>query len=92
MALTNKIEKTVELPHEPGEWIKVRMPSAFMSARASEMSLTDGTLFLLEKCVLAWSYPDLLTRENLEELDNETVIVIRNALFPSIDEEERKNA
>jgi len=92
MALTNKVEMTVELPHEPGEWIRIRQPSAFMLARSSEIeSIAESTAVLLEQCILAWSYPEPVTRENIEELDSASVRAIKDVLFPLEVEAERKN-
>lgn len=36
MALTNKVTKRVELPHEEGQWIQVRMPGLLILDRARE--------------------------------------------------------
>ena len=77
--LTNKAQKRVELPHEPGEWVEVRMPSMLIMDKAS-----DGPhpwLGLLTACIQAWSYDAEVTEETIGELDAETVQVLNGALL-----------
>ena len=89
--LTNKLEKTVELPHEPGQWVKVRMPSGFMKLRSADMSNIDGGLYLFESCILGWSYDEPVTREAIWELDDHTIQLILTALLIPEPETDRKN-
>lgn len=37
MALTNRIVRRVDLPHEPGQWVEIRMPSLGILDRAREV-------------------------------------------------------
>ena len=45
---------------------------------------------LLIDCILAWSYPDPLTRENIGELDEVTVKLLVNVLVPADTEAKQK--
>ena len=121
--ITSKATKRVDLPHEPGEWIDVRMPSLNILNRARqtqsrgaielmqgvdmallntfgdradvaaprERSAEYDALTLLKGCITAWSYPEPLSYENIDELDEETVSAVVAVLLPPVVEEERKN-
>lgn len=119
MALTHRIVKRVELEHEPGQWIQVRMPSLAILDRARQarsrqaIELVAGIdlsqlrpsasqasaasepdydwQVLLSGCILAWSYEDSVTPENVAELDAVTVRVLMAELVPTENEAERKN-
>ena len=87
--LTNKVVKRVELPHEPGEWVEVRMPSMLIMDKASDAA--HPWMGLLEACILSWSYEEPPTAEAISELDSETVHVLNRALLGG-NEEATKNA
>ena len=90
MALTSKIEIKVDLPHEPGEWITLRMPSVSMMAGLDLEQAIESTITVLQQCVKAWSYAEPVTPDNVADLDLETVRVLEAVLFRR-DEDERKN-
>ena len=88
--LTGKVIKRVELPHEPGEWVEVRMPSLSIWNRVAED--THGWRALLEGCVLRWSYDDPVTPDNIADLDSETVEVLTSAVQSYGTKAEQKNS
>lgn len=97
--LTSRTTETVRLPNEPGEWIKVRMPSADIIADASEAGNDIRvSIAALQRCILEWSYKEEdgtaipVTPENVADLDADTVQLLGNVLFPTHPDEERKNS
>ncbi len=88
--LTSKAVTRVQLPDEPGAWIEVRLPSIGILSKADAASQIDGvsenyarSLYLMKACILAWSYPDEVTPENIEDLDGPSMSLVLGALFPS---------
>ncbi len=82
--LTNKAIRRVALPHEPGEWIDVRMPSIKILGDAQRQHGDDAiglTLALVVACVTAWSYEDPVTADNVQELDGETARLVAETLM-----------
>ena len=90
MALTGKIIKRVELPHEPGQWITVRMPSMLIFDQALEGD--HRWLTFLTACIQEWSYEEPVTPDNIGELDPETVRVLSAALNGTEPDDASKNA
>ena len=92
MALMSKATKRVELTHEPGQWIDVRLPSFYMVQHTADLTYDWPKLF--ESCIKAWSYEEPVTPENILELDVSTVSLLIEELFPSIQTEEdiKKNS
>ena len=95
--LTSRVKQTIPLPHEEGQWIKVRMPSVqMMKGVREDTDNVELTLRVLSKCIIEWSYaeedgtPIPVTDENVEDLDVETVRVVESVLFPK-SEGDRKN-
>jgi hypothetical protein len=89
--LTSKHLKKVDLPHEPGEWIEVKMPSVG-DLRAVDMTNSiQSTLDALCSCIKAWSYDEDVTPENIADLDPPTITFLETVLFPPQTEAERKN-
>lgn len=119
--LTHRVTKRIDLAHEPGAWIEVRMPGKAILDNAREAGMrktlervagidlsqykdlapqtereanpADGLDWqvLLGECVIAWSYGDPVTPENIAELDEVTVGVVIDALIPILTEAEQKN-
>ena len=89
--LTNRIEKQVDLEHEPGEWIRVRMPSVAMLADVDRTDGLKATIDVLKLCILSWSYDAEVTPENVGELDVVSVQALEAVLFPAQNEADRKN-
>lgn len=61
-------EIELPIPHEPGEWIKIR------PARTGDVEGTTGDEFdvmvqMLDKIIIAWSYPDPVTKETIRLID-----------------------
>jgi hypothetical protein len=121
MALTNRVTKRVDLVHEPGQWVDIRMPSLAILDAAKVIGLhrmlesvkgLDLSQFermqskpqesdpgsgydwqtLLGACVVAWSYGEPVTPENIRELDEATVKALLALLVPLDTEADRKNA
>lgn len=95
--LTSRVKKRIELPHEEGQWIDVRMPSVNMMTGVREAADNVAlTIAVLEKCIVAWSYTEEdgtaipVTPENVGDLDIETVRVVEAVLFAR-SEAEQKN-
>ena len=118
--LTHRLIKRVELEHETGAWVEVRMPSFSILERAREvrsrkaMALMSGVdlqalkglssdveqqaapadaydrAVLLQACMVAWSYAEPLTPDNVAELDEQTVGAVIAVLLPSESEDTRK--
>ena len=97
--LTSKHIKQIDIPNEPGEWVKVRMPSLGIIQGAQRHAPGDVTdqdvrasyavIPLLQACVLSWSYEEPVTPENVADLDPQTAAALVNALMA---EDDRKNA
>lgn len=82
--LTSKVVRRVDLEKEPGEWVEVRMPSMLILDQVfsqKESSVGYGWNYLLEQCVLRWSYKEKVTPENIADLDQATVQQITAVLF-----------
>ena len=100
--LTSKHLKTVEVPGEPGEWVKVRMPSLGIIQETQrglpgdvldpDMRSAFAIIPMLQACVLEWSYPEPVTPENVADLDAGTAAALVSALMAGPDEVERKNS
>ena len=88
--LTNKVIKRVELPHEPGEWVEVRMPSMLIMDTSSDQPHT--WLALMVACIQAWSYDEPVSPETISELDAETIHILNRALMGGSDQDATKNA
>lgn len=87
--LTHKIVRRIELEHEPGAWIEARSPSVAIMAQAHEAP--SVLIATLQACILAWSYEDPVTPENVAELDPETATAVWRALMTR-PEDEGKNS
>ena len=73
MALVVKQDKRIEHPTEPGAWAVIRVPlSAGDLASARDGSAVAMTLDILPHVIIEWSYPEPITRENVERLDGPT--------------------
>lgn len=79
MALIDPKEtRRVPIPHEPDEWVVLRPITARdladlqREAAAGKLTPAENTNRILLKVLLSWSYPDLITLENLERLDHQT--------------------
>jgi hypothetical protein len=84
MITTNSVTR-IELPHEPGQWIEARRPSikdTLIAGKSGDHEM-DVALSLLQACVVAWSYGEAVTAENIAALDTETAGVVMKALNPS---------
>lgn len=93
MALTSHDVKRLDLPHEPGQWVDIRMPSLRMLHEMSKIEDSyEGMVKLIASCVTAWSYGDDVTEADVWDLDAETAGVIGKALNPSKTEDEEKNS
>lgn len=72
--LTSKAIKRIDLPHEPGEWIEVKMPSLSV---LEAVGLGEGEIsqsrIMLQKCIVGWSYSDPVNNETIDDLDFRTV-------------------
>ena len=100
--LTSKSVKRIELEHEPGEWVEVRMPSIGIIQRAQRVAneapgdvdarASYAVLPMLEACILTWSYPEPVTADNIADLDAQTVTVLTTALMSDLTEDGRKNS
>lgn len=122
MVLTHHVIKHIDLGHEPGEWIEVRLPSldikerghdAWLRKTVDRMSGMDFSRLatvpsperderddsgpsydwqtMLQACVVAWSYADPVTPENVIELDDQTVNAVMAVLVPRETAGDQKN-
>lgn len=98
MALTKGL--VTRVPVDGGKaWIEVRRPSVRIMGELQRATL-DGSLsggeqlvFLMERCITAWSYSDEVTAENIGDLDPETAVLLEQQLLKAAEsEDERKNA
>ena len=97
--LTAKHVKTIDVPGEEGQWVKVRMPSlsiiqdsqrqAPADERDAEIRASYAVIPLLQRCVLEWSYDEPVTPENVADLDPSTAAALVTALMEQPD---RKNS
>lgn len=93
MALTSQHLKQLDIPHEEGQWVKVRMPSLRMLHEMSKHEDTyDGMVKMIAGCVAEWSYDAPVTEEAVWDLDAETAGFIGKALNPNRTEDEEKNS
>lgn len=93
MALTSHLTKRLDLPHEPGEWVEVRMPSLRMLHELSAYDDSyEGMVKLVSQCVLSWSYPVGVSEDSIWDLDAETAGFIAKALNAAKSEDEEKNS
>ena len=93
MALTSRVTKRLELPHEPGEWVDIRMPSL---RDLHEMQKLDdtyaGMVKLISQCVVGWSYEADVTEDTVWDLDAETAGYIGTALNAAKTDDDEKNS
>lgn len=91
MALTSQQTKRLELPHEEGAWIEVRMPSIGIMQRVRQWTDENGgagsgfaqigaAIMLAHECIKAWSYDAEITLENVSDLDTETLRFLETEL------------
>lgn len=93
MALTSQDIKRLDLPHEPGQWVDLRMPSLRMLHQMSKLDDSyESMVQLIASCVTGWSYDTPVSPESVWDLDAETAAVIGKALNPSKTEDEEKNS
>ena len=92
MAITSKLTRRVELPHEPGEWIEVRMPSLRILHGAQDEDQYKGMMCMLSACITGWSYDEPVTEDNVWELDPKTAGVVLGELNVTATEVEEKNS
>lgn len=63
----------------------------FSTVERTEDAPEYDWLTLLQSCIVAWSYPDPVTAENIAELDAVSVAAVMAALLPIETEAQRKN-
>lgn len=97
MALVKKQIKRLEIPHEPGEWMDVRVPLA--AGDMAGLTAADGeigmSLDLMVSVVQAWSYPEDISRETIDLLDLDTMVWLAQAVTEASgvkDEAEKKDS
>lgn len=62
----------LDIPHEPGEWIEIR-PMRNSDLRTADLTDRRTALFsLMDTLIVAWSYPEPVTPENIAQLDVDT--------------------
>lgn len=70
MALIDPNKSTkLDIPHEPGEWIRIRPITA---AQAAAMGDNMNTLSVLSAVVVEWSYSEPVSPETVGQLDLRT--------------------
>lgn len=65
------------VPHEPGEWVELRRLSGGTLRRLARTSYAEAdgmAMASLKKSIVAWSYSDTVTDEDIDALDNKTLI------------------
>lgn len=76
MALRSTTKPThTEIPHEPGQWIEYRQLSAdeLEELQTGEFSSLGYTIHALTKMLTSWSYDGPVNRENIGDLDAQTI-------------------
>ncbi len=72
----------VGIPHEPGEWMRLRpIQAADIEALEDVQGQVRVSLELAAKLVLAWSYADPPTPENIRRLDLDTFLWLSKELL-----------
>ena len=69
----------------------MRKPSISIREKAGEQTGRAITT-LLQECILAWSYPEKVTPENIADLDDETAIAVVAVLNERAEEADQKNS
>ena len=102
--LTKGKTRRLELPHEPGEWIEVRLlglddvvevrREARLSEGESLLQLVgdDAIMAVIKptlcRCIQAWSYEEPVSPEAIGTLDAKTAVYILTELLPAQESEE----
>jgi hypothetical protein len=72
MAVIKKTTKRIDHPSEPGEWAEIRVPVLAGDLADTRDDKVGMMLDLLGAAVTAWSYPEPVTKANIEALDIQT--------------------
>lgn len=61
-----------DIPHEAGQWIEFRPLPLGEAESVNALGGLAGGVRMLQACILAWSYPEECTPENIALLDLDT--------------------
>lgn len=72
MAFVSKLPTSGQVPNpnEPGEWVEFRHQRVGdVKSIPHTATLAEITIAVIGKCIVAWSYPEPLTPENIDDQD-----------------------
>src|SRR5690349_15613350 len=89
MALVSaKDGKRYDIPHEPGQWMRIRpLKASDESLRQKDFATNvDRELAILEAIIIEWSYEPAPSAETIADLDRPTLYWLDQVVLPELND------